>query len=140
MPWVVDTCVLIDVLEDDPTFGRASALTLEALASEGLIVCPITFAELAPAFEGDSGLQEEFLAGVGADFRQDWSWEDTLRAHETWNVFIQRRRSSVLPKRPLADILIGAFASRRQGLITRNPDDFVKVFPGLALRVPQLEP
>ncbi|MEA2603748.1 MAG: hypothetical protein QOF89_4740 [Acidobacteriota bacterium] len=139
MPWVVDTCVLIDVLEDDPTFGRASALTLEAHATDGLIVCPITFAELAPAFEGDPGLQEEFLAGIGADYRQDWSWEDTLRAHEAWNVFVQRRRSGVLPKRPLADILIGAFSSRHQGLITRNPDDFVKVFPDLVLRVPQHE-
>jgi predicted nucleic acid-binding protein len=139
MAWVVDTCVLIDVLEDDPLFGRASASTLDANATDGLIVCPITFAELAPAFEGDSGLQEEFLAGIGADYRQDWSWEDTLQAHEAWNVFVRRRRSGALPKRPLADILIGAFASRRQGLITRNPDDFVKVFPDLAIRVPQHE-
>lgn len=75
MAWVVDTCVLIDVLEDDPLFGRASASTLDANATDGLIVCPITFAELAPAFGGDSGLQEEFLSGIGADYRQDWSWE-----------------------------------------------------------------
>ena len=24
MAWVVDTCILLDVLEDDPKFGRAS--------------------------------------------------------------------------------------------------------------------
>jgi hypothetical protein len=30
MAWVVDTCVLLDVLEDDPSFGRASASTLDA--------------------------------------------------------------------------------------------------------------
>jgi|ERR1700681_260388 len=136
MAWVVDTCVLIDVLEDDPIFGRASALTLDEYATDGLIVCPISFAELAPAFEGEPALQEEFLTGIGADYRQDWTWEDTLRSHEAWNVFVQRRRSGVLPKRPMADILIGAFASRRQGLITRIPDDFVKVFPDLAIRVP----
>ena len=139
MAWVVDTCVLLDVLEDDPEFGRSSALTLDAHSEEGLIVCPVTYAELAPAFQGDRTLQDEFLGGVGLDYRQDWLWEDTLRAHEAWNTFVQRKRSGQLPKRPLADILIGAFAVRHQGLITRNPDDFKAVFPGLVLRGPLQE-
>jgi predicted nucleic acid-binding protein len=140
MPWVVDTCVLIDILEDDPQFGRASALTLDAQAENGLVVCPISYAELAPAFGGDSVLQDQFLSGVGADYRQDWAWDDTLCAHEAWNRFIQRRRAGLLPKRPLADILIGAFASRYEGLITRNPEDFKNVFPKLTLQVPILPP
>ncbi|HEX4963455.1 MAG TPA: type II toxin-antitoxin system VapC family toxin [Thermoanaerobaculia bacterium] len=136
MPWVVDTCVLIDVLEDDPQFGQASALTLDAHAKHGLVVCPITYAELAPSFGGDRLLQDEFLSGVGADYQQDWAWDDTLSAHDAWNRFVRRRRAGVLPKRPLADILIGAFASRHDGLITRNPDDFKSVFPDLPLSVP----
>lgn len=139
MAWVVDTCVLLDVLEDDPQFGRSSAVTLDAHVEEGLIVCPVTYAELAPAFQGDRSLQDEFLGGIGLDYRQDWLWEDTLRAHEAWNTFVQRKRSGQLPKRPLADILIGAFAVRHQGLITRNPDDFKPVFPGLTLRGPLQE-
>ena len=139
MAWVVDTCVLLDVLEDDPEFGRSSALTLDAHVEDGLIVCPVTYAELAPAFQGDRTLQDEFLGGVGLEYRQDWLWEDTLRAHEAWNTFVQRKRSGQLPKRPLADILIGAFAVRHQGLITRNPDDFKPVFPGLVLRGPLQE-
>lgn len=139
MAWVVDTCVLLDVLEDDPEFGRSSAFTLDALVEEGLVVCPVTYAELAPAFQGDRSLQDEFLGGIGLDYRQDWLWEDTLRAHEAWSTFIQRKRSGLLPKRPLADILIGAFAVRHQGLITRNPDDFQTVFPGLVLRSPLQE-
>ena len=134
MPWVVDTCMLIDVLEDDPEFGESSALTLDAHAEDGLVVCPVSYAELSPAFQGDRPLQDEFLGGVGVDWRQDWLWEDTLRAHEAWNDFIQHKRAGRLPKRPLADILIGAFALRYQGLITRNPDDFKSVFPGLPLR------
>ena len=137
MPWVVDTCVLIDVLEEDPRFGLTSAQSLEAHAPDGLVVCPITYAEMAPAFGGDAGLQEEFLSGVGTDFRQDWTWEDTLRAHEAWNGFVQRKRSGLLARRPLADILIGAFASRFDGLITRNPQDFQSAFPDLVLRTPE---
>ncbi|HEV2853993.1 MAG TPA: type II toxin-antitoxin system VapC family toxin [Thermoanaerobaculia bacterium] len=139
MAWVVDTCVLLDVLEGDPEFGHPSALLLDSHAAEGLTVCPVTYTELAPAFEGDANLQDEFLRGVGVDFRQDWTWEDTLRAHESWNRFIQRRRARLVPKRPLADILIGAFALRHQGLITRNSEDFGAVFPELPLQVPSVE-
>ena len=136
MAWVVDTCVLIDVLEDDPAFGQVSALALDAHAAEGLTICPVTYAELAPSFNGDQTLQDEFLTGVGVDFHQDWTWEDTLCSHEAWHSFIQRKRKGLVPKRPLADILIGAFAFRHQGLITRNPDDFKAAFPALELRLP----
>lgn len=139
MAWVVDTCMLIDVLEDDPEFGQSSAFTLDAHLEEGLVVCPVTYAELSPAFQGDRSLQDEFLGGIGVDYRESWVWEDTLRAHEAWNFFIQRKRSGKLPKRPLADILIGAFAVRHQGLITRNPTDFAPVFHDLILRGPVQE-
>ncbi|HEV3459335.1 MAG TPA: type II toxin-antitoxin system VapC family toxin [Thermoanaerobaculia bacterium] len=136
MAWVVDTCMLIDVLEDDPRFGRSSALTLDSYAAEGLVVCPVTYAELSPAFLGDAALQDEFLHGVGVDFRHDWTWADTLRAHEAWHRFIERRRSQSLARRPLADVLIGAFAGRYQGLVTRNATGFASIFPDLSLGGP----
>lgn len=136
MPWVIDTCVLLDVLMEDPTFGPSSAQILEMCLEESLVICPMTYAELSPAFQGNRALQDEFLAGVGVSFRQDWIWADTLRAHQAWNEFVRRKRSGQLPRRPLADVLIGAFASRFRGLITRNPEDFTKLFPSLPLRIP----
>jgi predicted nucleic acid-binding protein len=136
MAWVVDTCMLIDVLDDDPQFGRSSALTLDSYTGDGLVVCPLTYAELAPAFRGNAALQDEFLRGVGVDFRQDWTWADTLLAYEAWHRFIARRRSRSLPRRPLAEVLIGAFASRYQGLITRSASDFDSIFPDLHLGGP----
>lgn len=134
--WVVDTCLLIDVLEDDPQFGLASATLLDSVAEDGLVLCPVSYAELAPAFQGDQGLQKEFLEGIGVDWYQEWTWNDTVRAHVAWDGFIRRRRAQALRKRPLADVLIGAFAGRHRGLLTRNPDDFAPVFPDLVLRVP----
>jgi hypothetical protein len=95
MAWVVDTCMLIDVLDDDPQFGRSSALTLDSYTGDGLVVCPLTYAELAPAFRGNAALQDEFLRGVGVDFRQDWTWADTLLAYEAWH----RRASGRVPAR-----------------------------------------
>ncbi len=131
MAWVVDTCILIDILDDDAEFGRSSALVLDARAEDGLVVCPLTYAELSPAFGGDRALQDEFLHGLGVDFREDWTWEDTRQAHLAWHRYVQRRRARSLARRPLADVLIGAFACRHQGLVTRNQADFASLFPEL---------
>ena len=136
MAWVVDTAVLIDVLEHDPEFGLRSARTLDARSGEGLVVCPITSVELSPAFEGSLALQREFLDGVGVDYGEEWTAEDTRRAHAAWYAYVQKRRTSRAPKRPIADLLIGAFASRFQGLITRNAQDFRRILPDLCLQVP----
>jgi predicted nucleic acid-binding protein len=46
------------------------------------------------------------------------------------------RRTAKAPKRPLADILIGAFTSRCDGILTRNKSDFRTVFPKLAITAP----
>jgi hypothetical protein len=43
---------------------------------------------------------------------------------------------STTPKRPIADILIGAFATRFDGLITRKTSDLRALFPDLTLRKP----
>ena len=136
MAWVVDTCVLIDILVDDPQFGEASARLVDRHASDGLVVCPITYVELAPAFRGNLTLQNEFLDGIGVECREEWIWQDTLLAHTAWYAHIQRRRAGQGAKRPLADILIGSFALRLQGLISRNPDDFRTAFPALEVRIP----
>lgn len=136
MSWVVDTCILLDVLEDDPEFGAPSAELLDQLAEEGLSICPVTYVELAPAFGGDISLQEEFLSGVGVDHSVAWAFEDTLEANSAWNRLIQERRAGRAAKRPIADVLIGAFAARRTGLVTRNPQDFEQAFPKLEIRNP----
>jgi predicted nucleic acid-binding protein len=136
MSWVVDTCVLIDVLEDDPSFGRASADVLEKSLRDGLVLCPITMVELSPAFAGNLEIQKHFLDQVGVDFTEGWTFADTECAYRAWNLYVQARRGSDTPKRPLADLLIGAFACRQQGLITRNPTDFRRWFPRLKLRQP----
>jgi predicted nucleic acid-binding protein len=137
VPWVVDTSILIDVAEDDPAFGRASATILEERLSQGLTVCPVTYVELAPVFEGRDELQEEFLGNIGIEWTQAWTWQDTRVAFQSWNECVRKRRTGILSKRPIADILIGAFARRFDGLITRNAKEFSKLFPDLRLLEPK---
>ena len=131
-----DTCVVLDVLENDPEFGMRSAQLLEGKFAEGLGICPVTQVELAPAFGGDLDHQKRFLGLAGIDFHRAWTLADTEAAHQAWHLHVAARRSGTLAKRPIADILIGAFASNRRGLITRNPHDFRTSFPSLQILVP----
>ena len=134
--WVIDTCMVLDVFENDPRFGLASARLLEKLLADGMAVSPVTMVELAAAFSGDLTEQNRFLDEAGISYTEAWTVADTEAAHRAWNYYVQGRRSDKVPKRPVADILIGGFATNRQGLVTRNPTDFRRWFPKLLMREP----
>lgn len=136
MAWVVDTCLLIDVAEADPAFGVASAKLLDGKRPSGLAVCPATYIELAPVFNGDQTAQNEFLFNLGIARPEVWTEADTNAAHAAWHRYVTARRAAKIPKRPLADILIGAFALRFDGILTRNEGDFKPTFPGLPIITP----
>jgi predicted nucleic acid-binding protein len=127
MSWVVDTSVLLDIRLPDPVFGTGSAQCLSERLESGLVICPVTFVELAPAFSGNRDLQEAFLREVGVDWLVSWSWTDTIAAHQLWSEHVTQKRAGGPVKRPIADILIEAFARRFEGLITRNPRHFSSV-------------
>jgi predicted nucleic acid-binding protein len=134
--WVVDTCMLIDVAEGDPQFGRRSAQLLDRRRSGGLLVAPVSYVELSPLFNGEETAQNEFLDAVAVQWTQPWTWPDTATAHRAWHRYLSKRRSQQLKKRPVADVLIGSFASRFDGLLTRDAKDFRSLFPDLPIQTP----
>ena len=136
MAWVVDTCLLIDVAEADPRFGIASAQLLDRQRIDGLVICPASDVELAPVFSGDDSLQEQFLHSLAVSCREPWTAADTRAARQAWHQYVTRRRTAPTPKRPLADVLIGAFAMRFDGILTRNEADFRQLFPTLKVLTP----
>ncbi len=127
MAWVVDTSVLLDIRLNDPTFGVTSASCLASYHDDGLILCPVTYVELAPAFRGDQPLQQAFLRQVGVSWLEPWNWQDTAMAHKLWAGHVANKRAGNAGKRPVADVFIEAFALRFQGLITRNPKHFTAI-------------
>ena len=131
MAWVVDTCVMLDVRIDDSAFGVSSAQCLSHYAVDGLIICPIVFVELSVNFGGDARAERTFFDSFAMQTEMEWSSQDTLAAHRLWHDFTLRRRSLHLPKRPIADLFIAAFAEKHQGVITRNVADFRNVAPAL---------
>ena len=136
MSWVVDTCVLLDIFEDDEDFALASADALDAHAADGLCIAPVTFVELAPAFHGNLDEEKTFLAGLGVEYDCGEIRNAAETAAKAWAAHVTRKRTGRVAKRPVADALIGAFASVRQGLITRNASDFRALYPSLPIAEP----
>lgn len=130
---VVDTSVLIDISEDDPEFGEGSAECLAERLEGGLTVSPVTYVELAPVFDGSRRLLDQFLAGLGIDGSAIFDMADRHAAFSAWARHISERRARKAGRRPVADVLIGALALRHDGLVTRNGDDFLALYPRLRI-------
>ena len=131
--WVVDTCVIIDVLCGDGAFSTKSADALDAKRGDGLVIAPITYVELAPSFDGNVQEQDVVLAGLGIAVDFCGSKNAVLEAHKAWYGHVQRKRAGAVVRRPIADVLIGAYAMQNGGLITRNEADFRSLYPNLAI-------
>lgn len=136
MTWVVDTCVILDVLDGKSEFSERSALALQSKLDDVLLIAPVSYVELAPAFNGDVDAQNDFLRRmwIQCDFRGDEA--SVLAAHRAWHEHVLRKRAGETRKRPIADVLIGAYALRKGGLITRNEEDFRSLYPLLNIYNP----
>mgnify|MGYP003828061303 CR=1 FL=1 len=137
MTWVIDSCVLLDVALNDEHYGQASAQLLERLRqTDRLLICPVSLVEIAPFFDGDIRAVKEFSRLMGVDPHALWLDEDTRIAAAAWTRQVKLKRREGIGRRPMADILIGAFAVHRGGLVTRNPDHFISIFPELKIQNP----
>ena len=136
MSWVVDTCVIIDIARGDHDFAAASASTTDLKRDDGLLISPLTYVELAPSFSGDVSAQDAFLLELGVVCEFAGGREAVLKAHHAWYEHILRKRAGDVVKRPIADVVIGAYALTKGGLITRNEEDFRTLYPSLRIYNP----
>ena len=111
----VDTNVLIDVLEADPTFGQQSADALRRCSAEGRIVaCEIVWAEVASLFPSASAA-EDALGTLQIDF-DPVSSPTALAAGDIWRAY---RQGGGQRERLVSDFLIGATRSTRPIVCSR---------------------
>ena len=136
MSMVVDTCVIIDIYCGDPIFADKSAQVLDLKRNNGLIVAPISYVELAPSFKGDYEAQDEFLHNLGINVQFEGKRDVVIAAYNAWYEHITRKRMGKDVRRPIADVMIGAYALEKGGLITRNKEDFRSLYPTLKILNP----
>lgn len=115
--WLVDTNVLIDIINDDPKFAEASIQTLEECLTNGvLVINPIIYGEVGAIC--DSLEELDSLLPLETFRRDEMIWEASFLAGQA---FRRYRKNKGQKKRVLADFLIGAHASVAGfGLVTRD--------------------
>jgi predicted nucleic acid-binding protein len=130
---LVDSCVLIDVLADDPQWATWSLDQLEACAAIApLVINPFILAEISPRFERASDL-EAALAGLPL-VREALPWDAAFLAGQAFKVYRQAQGSKTSP---MPDFYIGAHALVGQmQLLTRDAARYRNYFPTLQLVAP----
>ena len=130
---LVDSCVLIDILANDPVWADWSLDQLERCAALGpLVINPLILAEISPRFERATDL-EAALAGLPL-LKAALPWDAAFLAGQAFKVY---RLSQGLKTSPMPDFYIGAHALVAQlQLLTRDSARYRSYFPSLVLVAP----
>ncbi len=130
---LVDTNVLLDVLEDDPVWADWSVRQLRAQAQvHELFINPVIYCELSLAFDSVEAL-DDAVESMGFAFRE----LPRPALFLAGRAFVKYRREGGIKANLLADFFIGAHAAvLRCGILTRDGRRYKHYFP----RVPLVSP
>ncbi len=155
---MVDTNIIVDVLQPDPAHGRASARRLrKALQSYALLVPPFVYCELMAAGRS-AGLLADFFVRARLGLERDIPLEVYDVAAQRYQQYLSVRRQgddvvqcpgcgatqhptcskcarSLSSRKMPFDFLIGAFAvvAGDRHTLTRDPGTYQRYFPDLIL-------
>lgn len=128
-----DTNVLLDIATADPTWLAWSEMQLRIAAANGpILINPIIYAELAPAFasaaELDRWLDPTVFQRLPLPYPAGW-----LAAQ----AFLKYRRGGGRKTSPLPDFYIGAHAEiENLTLVTRDAARYRTYFPSVSIIAP----
>lgn len=128
-----DTNVLLDIATADPTWLAWSEMQFRTAAAQGpILLNPIIYAELAPAFASatalDQWLDPAVFQRLPLPYAAGWL---------TAQAFVKYRRSGGAKTSPLPDFYIGAHAEIEQRtLVTRDAARYRTYFPNVTLIAP----
>ena len=128
-----DTNVLLDIATADPTWLAWSENQFRTIAAQGpILINPIIYAELAPAFTSAADLNKWLDPAI---FRRL-----PLPYPAGWiaaQAFLKYRRGGGAKTSPLPDFYIGAHAEiEKWTLVTRDAARYRTYFPNVALIIP----
>ena len=130
---LVDTNVLVDVLEDDPVWADWSIAQLRAQSRiHPLLINPIIYAELSVTFS-DLAVLDQTVATMELAFKE----LPRPALFLAGKAFVQYRREGGKKSNVLADFFIGAHAAVLGcPLLTRDVRRYQHYFPGVVLIAP----
>ncbi len=130
---LVDTNILVDVLEDDPDWADWSIQQMRAQAQiHELAINPVIYAELSLAFASVEAL-DEVISDLGLSF-QELPRPALFLAGKA---FARYRRQGGTKRNVLADFFIGAHAAVTGALLlTRDARRYRNYFPSVGLITP----
>jgi predicted nucleic acid-binding protein len=130
---LVDSCIILDLITEDPKWANWSAKTLEKQANHHqLYINPIIYAEVSIGYQRI----EELEAALPAAFfkRTPLPWEAAFLAGKA---FIKYRKLGGQRTLPLPDFFIGAHAMiEHLTLLTRDKKRFLHYYPKLKIISP----
>lgn len=131
---LIDTNVIVDVLEDDPRWADWSVHQLRSQAQvHDLVINPIIYAELSLTFE-----TVEALDRVIADMELVMQEVPRPALFLAGKAFARYRKGGGAKANVLSDFFIGAHAAvQRCGILTRDGRRYRNYFPTVLLVVPE---
>jgi predicted nucleic acid-binding protein len=131
---LVDTNVLVDVLEDDPLWADWSVQQLRAQSQvHQLFINPVIYAELSLTFDSVKEL-DATIEGIGLKVQE----MPRPALFLAGRAFLKYRRGGGTRTNVLADFFIGAHASVLGcGILTRDGRRYRNYFPRVALVAPE---
>ena len=130
---LVDSCVLIDIIEQDAQWVQWSMAQIEQRRSSGNLMANIViYAELAKSFATHDEL-DEFMGDLGIGVQHI----SHLAAHQAAQVHLAYRRNRGGMVSTLPDFFIGAHAQAMGWqILTRDRSRFRTYFPSVRLITP----
>lgn len=134
---LVDSNVVIDILDGDPLWGVWSRERVrEARRAGRVVINPLIYAEVAGAYPTQGEVDRALSTKIYR--RENLPWEAALGAARAFRAY---RRSEGAKRSPLPDFYIGAHAELRgYALLTRDPRRYRRYFPNLSIIAPDTHP
>lgn len=130
---LVDTNVLVDVLEDDPVWADWSIAQLRAQSQlHDFVINPVIYAELSLTFESPQTL-DRTIVDLGLELVE----VPRPALFLAGKAFVRYRREGGTRRSVLADFFIGAHAAVQEWpLLTRDARRYRSYFPTIELITP----
>ena len=114
----IDSCILLDILVDDPEFAERSMANLQQARKEGsLLVCDLVVAEIFPIIGKNL---EDFLSDLSLEYSAP-SFEAAQTAGAAFERYLKRggKRGRIV-----ADFIIGSHATHQANRLLTRDDGF----------------